>query len=99
MGNTIIQLLHFDPRGRRSMEAFLMMLAAQLRENRWQTVHVFSNEPGDYVRGELERLNLPYLVAEFPLSPRGAWTLGRRLRAYRPAIIQTAFLSALSLGG
>lgn len=93
---TVVQLLHFHPRGRRSMEVFQIALAEELLRQGWRTVHVVSGEPGEYFKSELQRLKSPYLVAKFPLTLREACRVGLRLRAFRPKIVHTAFLSSFS---
>jgi len=66
--HTVVQVVDFVPRAQRSMEAFLLALAARLKDMNWRTVHVFSGEPGDEFRARLADLDSPYLVGEFPLT-------------------------------
>jgi glycosyltransferase involved in cell wall biosynthesis len=93
---TVVQVLDFSPRARRSMELFLVSLAERLQGKGWRTVHVFAGEPGPYLKDELRRLDLPYHVANFHLTLREARSLGRRLREYQPDVVQTHFLSVFS---
>jgi glycosyltransferase involved in cell wall biosynthesis len=92
----VAQVLDFVPNGKRSMDLFLLSLAARLRDKGWCTVHVFAGEPSDDFRKELTRLGSPYLVAQIPLGLGEARDLGRRLRPYRLDAIQTSFLSVFS---
>jgi glycosyltransferase involved in cell wall biosynthesis len=93
---TVIQVLDFSPRARRSMELFLVSLAERLLGKGWRTVHVFAREPGPYIRDELRRLDLPYHVARFQLTLAEARSLGSELRQYQPDVLQTHFLSPFS---
>jgi glycosyltransferase involved in cell wall biosynthesis len=95
---TVIQVLDFIPRSWRSMEQFLLALAGKLRENGWRTVHVFAGEPGPRFRGELDKLESPCLVGKFPLTGQCGRDLGRQLWRFRPAVIQTHFLSKFDRG-
>lgn len=93
-----VQLLDFTPNGRRSMERFLLALAARLADRGWRTVHVFSGEPADAFRSELRELDSQYLVTRFPLRRGAVLGLATELRRYRPGVIQTHFLSKFDLG-
>ena len=96
--HTVIQVLDFVPRSRRSMELFLLALAARLRDKNWRTVHVFSGEPSDEFRARLSDLDSPYFLGTFPLSPTRGKDLGRQLRSFKPTVIQTHFLSKFEPG-
>lgn len=90
---TVVQWLDFVPNGWRSMEQFLFGLDQAMRERGWQTVYVFAGEPSEFVKTHLHALGSPYLVSVNPLAHAEAVALGGELRAWRPALIQTHFLS------
>jgi glycosyltransferase involved in cell wall biosynthesis len=90
---TVVQLLDFVPNSWRSMEQFLLELAATLRSRGWRTVHVFAGEPSEIVRRKLADLESPYLVSKNPLSRERAIALGKQLRDFQPQVIETHFLS------
>jgi glycosyltransferase involved in cell wall biosynthesis len=93
---TVVQVLDFVPNGKRSMDLFLLSLAAKLRDRGWRTVHVFAGEPSADFRDELARLQSPFVLAKFPFGLAEAWSLGRRLRAYRPDVLHTSFVSVFA---
>lgn len=91
--NTVVQLLDFVPSGRRSMDTFLLMLARRLQERGWRTVFVFAGEPSAGFQSELQVLDCPFMVQRLPGPVSAALRLGRALRAYRPSVLQTHFVS------
>ncbi|WP_290871832.1 glycosyltransferase, partial [Aquabacterium sp.] len=90
---TVVQWLDFVPNGWRSMEQFLLGLDEAMRARGWQSVYVFAGEPSVLIKDRLQALGSPYLVSANPLTRAGAVALGRTLHAWRPALIQTHFLS------
>lgn len=90
---TVAQVLDFVPNGKRSMDAFLLLLTDRLRRTGWRTVFVFAGEPAPAFREALASLDAPYLVQTLPGPIGSAWQLGRRLRAFGPAVVQTHFIS------
>lgn len=90
---TVVQLLDFVPNGRRSMDAFLLLLTQRLGERGWRTVFVFAGEPSEDFRRQLEGLNAEYLVQPLPGPVSAAVKLGRRLRSHHASVLQTHFIS------
>lgn len=90
-------MLDFVPRSTRSMEAFLLALAARLRANGWRSVHVFAGQPSEGFRARLRELESPYHLASFQPTWRTALSLGRELRRYHADILQVSFMSPFGL--
>ncbi len=95
---TVVQICEFVPDGRRSVERFLFGLAERMRRQGWRTVHVFSGEPGPEARAALAALDSDVLVERLPPNLSCSLRLGRRLREYRPDVLQTHFLSKFDPG-
>lgn len=90
---TVVQLMDFIPNSWRSMEQLLAGLAARLQREGWQTVHVFTGEPGERMRSVLDELGSPYLLVNDPITRDDAVRLAAELRRHAPRLIQTHFLS------
>jgi hypothetical protein len=92
----IVQLLDFRPQVCRSMDIFLLRLAELLRERGWQTVHIFSGEPTETFRSQLQELESPWYQTQFPINWARAWSLARLILSHHPHIIQTSYMSAFN---
>jgi glycosyltransferase involved in cell wall biosynthesis len=86
-------VLDFRPNRERSMEAFLLRRAARLRASGWRSAFVFSGEPSPRFDAELRALDSPWTIAKFPLANRQTAEIGRWLRQFNTAAVETSFLS------
>ena len=94
---TAVHVMDFVPHGRRTAEQFFLGVASQLRIHGWRSVFVFGGEPGAYLADGLRDLGDVWMVTRFQPSPREAFSLGMRLRKYRPDALHAHFMSKFSL--
>lgn len=90
---TVVQLMDFIPNSWRSMEQLLVGLASRLQREGWQTVHVFTGEPGPRMLDALRALESPYLLVNDPIGRDDAVRLAAQLQPHEPRLVQTHFLS------
>jgi glycosyltransferase involved in cell wall biosynthesis len=75
------------------MEQLLVLLAARVKEDGLNTVHVFTGEPGPRMLDALKELGSPYFVVDYPITKADGSRLASKLREFQPILIQTHFIS------